>query len=366
MSHAYRRLARLRARIAELGAAGAVITTRENVAYLTGFGGSAGTLVLAPGKAFLLTDSRYEIRAKAQARGVAVVVGKSLTDVVNDLPGRPTLIYEADNVSDSRHQDFLSGIRRGELVAERGLVQGLRAVKDDEEIELLREAVRIADVGWELLQDEIVPGKTELQLADRLEALMKDNGASGPSFETIAASGPNGAIPHHETGDRVLAEGDLVTFDFGAVFRGYHSDITRTVMLGEPTEKQREVYEAVYRAQVEAAECIAPGRSGADAAEKARSIIREAGYDKNFTHGLGHGVGRNVHEQPGVGQGTTFVPGNIVTVEPGIYVEGWGGVRIEDCVLVTRSGHEVLTRAPKPPTPSPPGWRPPEEEGEPA
>lgn len=351
------RLARLRARIEDLGADGAIITTRENVAYLTGFGGSAGTLVLAPGRSYLLTDGRYEIRAKAQAKGVCVTVGKSLPDVVNEIPGRPVLIYETDNLSSSRLRATKKGVQRAALAPERGLVEDLRAVKDDAEQALVRCAAQIADRAWDALQPEIVPGVPERRLGARLEILMREDGADDKAFDTIVASGPNSAIPHHETGERVLQEGDLVTFDFGALYRGYHSDCTRTVILGEPTEKQRAVYETVHKALAEATELLKPGASGEDAEKRAKEIIKEAGYEKNFTHGLGHGVGRNVHERPGVGKGTTFEPGHIVTLEPGIYIEGWGGVRIEDLVLITKEGREVLTGAPRPCSPAPPGWR---------
>lgn len=351
------RLARLRARIEDVGADGAIITTRENVAYLTGFGGSAGTLVLAPGLSYLLTDGRYEIRAKTQAKGVCVTVGKSLPDVVNEIPGRPVLVYEPDNLSSSRLRATKKGVQRATLAPEQGLVEELRAVKDDAEQALVRRAVLTADRAWETLQPEIVPGATERHLGARLEILMREGGADDRAFDTIVASGPNSAIPHHETGDRIVQEGDLVTFDFGAVYRGYHSDCTRTVMLGEPTEKQRTVYETVHRALVEVTAMLKPGASGHDADKKARDIVKEAGYEKSFTHGLGHGVGRSVHERPGVGKGTTFEPGHIVTVEPGIYIEGWGGVRIEDIVLITKDGHEVLTTAPRPSSPAPPGWK---------
>jgi Xaa-Pro aminopeptidase len=349
------RLAKFRQRISQLGADGAIVTDRENVAYLTGFSGSAGTLVIGPGRAYLLTDGRYEIRAKALAKGYKVTLGKSLADVVNELPGRPTLIYEQGHLTDGRLSELRSGVRRASLVPEGRVLQEIRAMKDPGEIELLERAVLIGDEAWSRLQPSIVPGVTEVELANQLEATMKELGAAGVAFDTIVASGPNSAIPHHETGERKLQEGDFVTFDFGALYKGYNSDMTRTVFLGQPTEKHREVYNAVYRAQVESAAMIAPGVSGEDVSDKAREIIKEAGYDKNFTHGLGHGVGRNVHELPGVGKGTVFEPGHVVTVEPGIYIEGWGGVRIEDCVLVTPSGSRALTTSPKPEWPTAPG-----------
>lgn len=349
------RLAKFRQRLSELGADGAIVTSRENVAYLTGFAGSAGTLVIAPGRSYLVTDGRYEIRAREVAKGYRVTLGKSLADVVNELPGRPRLAYEPTHLTDNRLSELLAGVRRAELRPESRVLEEIRAVKDPDEIALIERAATIADEAWAALQPSLVPGVTEVELSNQLEAAMKARGASGVGFDSIVASGPNSAIPHHETGDRRISEGDFITFDFGALYKGYRSDMTRTVFIGEPTEKHREVYNAVYRAQVDSAAMIAPGVSGEDVANKAREIIKEAGYEKYFTHGLGHGVGRDIHELPGVGKGTVFEPGHVVTVEPGIYLEGWGGVRIEDTVLVTRSGSRPLTTSPKPAWPSPPG-----------
>lgn len=349
------RLAKYRQRLTELGADGAIVTSREDVAYLTGFSGSAGALVIAPGRAYLLTDGRYEIRARSVAMGYSVTLGKSLADVVNDLPGRPRLVYDPNHMTDGRLQELQAGLSRADLVPESRVLGAIRAVKDAGEINLIARAAEIADQAWEALQPLIVPGVAEVALANRLEGAMKDLGASGAAFESIVASGPNSAIPHHETGERQVCEGDFVTFDFGALYTGYRCDMTRTVFVGEPTDRHREVYNAVYRAQVESAAMIAPGVDGEDVSNRAREIIREAGYDKYFTHGLGHGVGRDIHELPGVGKGTVFEPGHVVTVEPGIYIEGWGGVRIEDTVLVTRSGARPLTTSPKPEWPSAPG-----------
>lgn len=348
------RLATFRQRLQELDADGAIVTSRENIAYLTEFSGSAGTLVIAPGRAYLLTDGRYEIRARTVAKGYRVTLGKSIADVVNELPGRPRLIYESAHLTDGRLREVLAGVKRAELVPEARVLEEVRAVKDTEEIALIERAATLADQAWAALQTYIVPGVTEIELANQLEAEMKALGASGVGFETIVASGPNSAIPHHETGDRRVCEGDFITFDFGALYKGYRSDITRTVFLGEPTERHREVYHAVYRAQVESAGMIGPGVRGEDVERRARDIIQDAGYAKHFTHGLGHGVGREIHELPGVGKGTVFQPGHVVTVEPGIYLEGWGGVRIEDTVVVTQSGCRPLTTSPKPEWPQPP------------
>lgn len=337
------RIARLRRRLEELGAEGALITTRENVRYLTGFDGSAGTLVLGPGRAYLLTDNRYILKARATARGVRALEGKSPTEAINELPGRPVVVYEQGALTASALETLESGVRRARLAPERELVEPLRAVKDKHEVDLLREACRITARAWEAFQAEIRPGRTELELAACLDGIMRSLGASGPSFDSIIASGPNSAIPHHAPTDRLLREGDFLKCDFGALRDGYHADLTRTVVLGEPSERQREIYAAVHASHALAVSMLAPGVDGAKVVEAANRVITDAGFPR-IPHGLGHGIGLRVHDAPGVGGGTVLAPGHVVTIEPGVYIEGLGGVRIEDSVLVTETGHEILTR----------------------
>ncbi len=348
------RIARLRSRLAELGADGALITTRENVRYLTGFDGSNGTLVLGQGYAYLLTDNRYIIKAKQVARGVCPVEGKSATEAINDLPGRPMVVYEEGAITASTLKAITHGAKRASLAPEQNLVEPLRAVKDKDEVALLREACRITAEGWERFRREVEPGRTEEELASRLEVILREAGGSGLAFDSIVAGGPNSAIPHHAPTDRVLREGDLLKCDFGATYRGYHADITRTVVVGEPTDKQRAIYAAVYEAQTRAVAMLGPGVDGGAVADLANKVIEEAGFPK-IPHGLGHGVGLRVHDAPGVGKGTTLAPGHVVTIEPGVYIEGLGGVRIEDTVLVTEVGHEILTVCSKPETLQQPG-----------
>ncbi len=348
------RMARLRSKLDALGADGALITTRENVRYLSGFDGSAGTLVLAPGYAYLLTDNRYIIKAKNVARGVCPMEGKSPAQAINDLPGRPTIVYEEQQIAAATLEKIAGEVKRAALTPETGLVEGLRAVKDTDEIEAIRRACAISDQAWIAFQSEIRPGVTETYLAGRLENIMRDVGASGTSFDSIIASGPNSAIPHHAPTDRTLRDGDLLKCDFGCMFGGYASDTTRTLIIGEPTERQREIYGAVYAAQTAAVEMLAPGVEGDKVVDKANEIITSAGFEK-IPHGLGHGVGLRVHDSPGVGKGTTLQPGHVVTIEPGVYIEGLGGVRIEDVVAITETGHDVLTACPKPAELSGPG-----------
>lgn len=343
------RIARLRRRLAELGAEGALITKRENVRYLTGFDGSNGTLVLGQGYAYLLTDNRYIIKAKQFARGVCPFEGKSTVEAINELPGRPVLVYEEGALTAASLKSLTAGVKRASLAPEQNLVEPLRAVKDKDEVALIREACRITADGWEAFQAEIVPGRTEEDLAARLEMILRAGGASGLAFDSIVASGPNSAIPHHAPTERVLREGDLLKCDFGALYKGYHADITRTVVVGESTEQQRSIYAAVYASQVRALEMMRPGTEGGEVTDAVNKTLEEAGFAK-LPHGLGHGVGLHVHDAPGVGKGTTLEPGHVVTIEPGVYIEGVGGVRIEDTVLITQVGHEILTASYKPET----------------
>ncbi len=240
------RLAKFRQRLSELGADGAIVTSRENVAYLTGFSGSAGTLVIAPGRAYLVTDGRYEIRAREVAKGYRVTLGKSLADVVNELPGRPRLAYEPTHLTDSRLSELQAGVRRAELRPESRVLEEIRAVKDPDEIALIERAAAIADEAWAALQPSIVPGVTEVELSNQLEAAMKARGASGVGFDSIVASGPNSAIPHHETGDRRIrratsspstsapSAGLPVGYDAHGVHRRAHRKAPRGVQRGIP------------------------------------------------------------------------------------------------------------------------------------
>ena len=229
------------------------------------------------------------------------------------------------------------------------VVESLRAVKDEGERDAIRKAAAIADRAFERILEELRPGRTEREIALRLEFMMREMGADGASFDIIVASGPRSALPHGVASDRVLEKGDLVTLDFGASYRGYCSDITRTVVLGEPNDAQRRIYETVREAQQAAVDAIRPGMTGKEADRVARDRIKASGYEKYFGHGTGHGLGMEVHEAPRLSpRGEEILePGMVVTVEPGIYLPEFGGVRIEDDVIVTEDGREVLTQSPK-------------------
>ncbi len=354
--HAARR-ARAQQLIAATGADAALITSPPNVRYLTGLASSnAAVLLPARSPGVLATDSRYAAAAERGCPDIELL-SERLTEPALALlaarRGAAVLAFEAQEMTVERHAELaaLDGVPR--LVPLGRVVEELRMVKDDTEIGLLARACAITGAAFEEVLGFLAPGRTEREVAIALERAMTDHGADGLAFDTIVASGPNGAIPHHSPGDRLLERGDLVTIDCGALAGGYHADMTRTVALGEPAAWQREIYDLVAAAQLAGVAAAVPGAevTGVDAA--ARDVIAAAGYGENFSHGLGHGVGLEVHEAPIIGYGRTGtlmdrVP---VTVEPGIYLPGRGGVRIEDTLVVregARAGSaEILTMTTK-------------------
>ena len=329
-----------------------------NVRYLSGFTGSNAALLIfaGTGRAVLATDSRYETQAARQAPDVEVaieracgrhLIGRALAE------GARRVGFESHVVTVEAFDSLsaqLADHAGAELVRASGTVEALREVKDAGEIAVLRRACAAADNALiELIErGGLRPGRTELAVARELEASMLDHGADGRAFETIVAAGPNSAVPHHRPTEAPLARGDFVKIDFGALAGGYHSDMTRTFVLGEPAAWQREVYDVVAAAQRAGCRALAVGAtlSAVDAA--ARRIIEDAGYGGNFGHGLGHGVGLQIHEAPGINSSATGAlrAGAVVTVEPGVYLPGRGGVRIEDTLLVGREP-ESLTAFPR-------------------
>lgn len=358
MTHSGRRR-RLAARLAATGADAMLVSDLVNVRYLSGFTGSnAALLVFAAGApAVLATDSRYVTQAARQAPDVTVHIdracGRSLIHWAMAVGAR-RIAFESHVVTVDGF-DALAAVAAdfdgAELVRACGAVEALREVKDDGEVDLLRQACSAADAALAALIEGggVRPGRTERAVARDLEALMLDHGADGPSFETIVAAGPNSAIPHHRPTDAVLERGDFVKIDFGALFAGYHSDMTRTFVLGAAAPWQREVYRLVAAAQQAGREALSPGVQLAEVDGAARRVIEDAGYGEHFGHGLGHGVGLQIHEAPGIGSAAagTLRAGSVVTVEPGVYLPDRGGVRIEDTLVVGEGAPELLTRFPK-------------------
>jgi len=341
-----------------------LVTDLINVRYLSGFSGSNGALlVFADDRGpVLATDGRYRTQAAEQAPGVEIAIERA---VARHLVGRAAdagvskLGFES-NVVTVDGLDTLTGEineREGstELVRAAGTVEALREVKDAGELALLRLACEAADAALTDLvtRGGLRPGRTEREVGRELEALMLDHGADGVSFETIVASGPNSAIPHHRPTDAVLAGGDFVKIDFGALVGGYHSDMTRTFVLGNAADWQREIYQLVSAAQRAGRAALRAGAELAAVDAAARRVITDAGHGEHFGHSLGHGVGLQIHEAPGISASAagTLLAGSVVTVEPGVYLPDRGGVRIEDTLVVAdeTSGHapELLTRFPK-------------------
>lgn len=349
------RLERLRRRMAEEQVDGLLVGSPANRRYLSGFTGSSGWLLITADRAELWTDFRYLEQAAAQAPAFEIVrheadVYRHLGRRVGEL-GLGRLGFERDHLSYRQWERLRGGLpEKVELVPVAGWIEELRRVKDAGEIAAIRQAARIADEALLEVLADLRPGRTEREVALQLEFAMRRRGAEGVAFDFIVASGPRSALPHGTASDRVIQEGDLLTVDYGAVYGGYASDCTRTVVVGRAGERQREIYDIVLEAQRRALAAVRPGATGAEVDRAAREVIESAGYGEHFGHATGHGVGLEVHEGPrlaATGGDDVLAPGMVVTVEPGIYLPGWGGVRIEDLVVVTESGGEILTRVTK-------------------
>jgi Xaa-Pro aminopeptidase len=349
------RRSRAKQRIGESGADAALITSGPNVRYLSGLVSSnAAVLLPADGPAVLATDSRYAETARRECPDLELVVERQLEPALARLAvmrGYQRLAFEAQEMTVERH-DALAGLADGpELVPLGHVIEDLRMIKDETELDLLARACAITAEAFAAVVGKIEPGRTERSLAVLLERAMIDCGADGVAFDTIVASGPNGAIPHHSPGERRFQRGDLITIDCGAQYGGYHADMTRTVALGEPDGWQRGIYDLVAAAQRAGVAAATPGAEVAAVDASARDLIAAAGHADHFGHGLGHGVGLEVHEAPMMGPSRpgTLVDRVPITVEPGVYVPGKGGVRIED-TLVVRSlagAAQILTTTPR-------------------
>lgn len=323
--------------------------------FLTGFRSSAGTVLVTPGESFFLTDFRYIEAARTRVGGVTVKLvtreepaRKQVTDILYRL-GASEVGFEADTMT-VKELEAWQGAEGIHFRPAQQLLHNLRLCKDEDEIRAIEAAQRIAERALaEVLDNVIRPGLTERQVCAEIVYRIHLYGADGPSFAPIVVSGPNSALPHGEPGDRVLEHGDCVTLDIGAALDGYCSDMTRTIFLGDASEEHKRVYETVLCAQEAGISAVKSGAAGRDIDEAARAVIREAGYGDCFGHGFGHGVGLEIHENPSVSiSGEDGIPaGAIITAEPGIYIPGEFGVRIEDLLVVTEKGCRNLTDMPK-------------------
>jgi Xaa-Pro aminopeptidase len=355
MDRSQSRCDKLRKSFGKVGIDSLLVTNFVNVTYLTGFTGDDSFLLVTPKNEILLTDARYTTQLEEECPELEVEV-RSVKTSMQEMVGRVVtqakatmLGIEAESMSVGLRDRLTEKLPKVSLMPTSGLVEHLRIIKDKEEIAEIRLAATQAERAFGVLRVSLRGEQTEKEVADQLEYQMRLFGAKGPSFPSIVAVGPRAALPHARPTSKRIGEADFVLVDWGADSRLYKSDLTRVLVTGKIPPKLERVYGVVLNAQVRAIEAIRPGVSCHDVDCVARRIIEEAGFGRNFGHGLGHGLGLDIHEAPRLGQGQKQLlqPGMVVTVEPGIYLPGWGGVRIEDDVVVTKTGHEVITHFPK-------------------
>lgn len=349
------RLESLRTGLQEQGLNGFLISNYDNQRYLSGFTGSSGVLVVGLREAFLVTDFRFWEQAAAESKKDFEIYkqGPQLWASVGELLRKlnwKRIGFEAGNLTFNEYQNFkkILGSDVG-LIPETDLVEVLRWVKDDSEIELITRAAAITDLAWEKAIGRIKPGVKERELALEFDYQLRLNGAEGNAFPTIVASGKRAALPHAAPTGKEISSGEFVLIDGGAIYQGYCADMTRTVVLGKADPEQHRIYELVLKAQLEALNCLRSGLTGREIDSRARNVISQAGYGDYFGHGLGHSVGLKIHENPRLSPSeSNQIPKRaVITVEPGIYLPQWGGVRIEDLVVVEENGVRNLTGAPK-------------------
>lgn len=343
------RIGRLREALPAAGVDALLVTDLTNIRYLCGFSGSNGQLLVSATEAIFFTDPRYRARSGDLVQGAQIEVYDNNLHESLAPRARGKVGIEAATMSVAQKQHLEGKLPGVELVATKNVVEELRRRKDPEEVSLLREAVRISDEAFDWIVERLGPGRTEREIALDLEVEMRRRGADSVSFEPIVGTGPLSAHIHHTPSDREVRSGDVVLLDFGARWQGYCSDLTRTVVVGSASEHLKDVYATVLAAQTAGIEAIRAGVACVDVDSAARKVIDDAGYGHTFGHGLGHGLGLDVHEAPRFHKTSedTLVAGDVMTVEPGIYETGLGGIRIEDDVLVTGEGPDVLGKAPK-------------------
>ncbi|WP_069364725.1 M24 family metallopeptidase [Salisediminibacterium beveridgei] len=331
---------------------GIIVMSPYNRRYLTGFTGTAGVVLVTEDRAVFITDFRYTAQAAEQISGFEVIEHKGpiheevAAQVKKD--GLKSVAFEKDHVTFSQYETWNDALD-AKLIPVSGLVEKMRLIKSPEEIEVIQEAVDIADAAFTHIQSYIKPGVREIDVSNELEFFMRKKGAVSSSFDIIVASGYRSALPHGVASDKIIETGELVTLDFGAYYKGYCSDITRTVAIGEVDEKLKKIYHTVLEAQLRGVNHIKPGMTGIEADALTRDYIKSEGFGDYFGHSTGHGMGMEVHEGPGLSfrSDQKLEPGMVVTVEPGIYVAGTGGTRIEDDIVITEDGNRILSKSTK-------------------
>ncbi|MFD2729007.1 M24 family metallopeptidase [Enterococcus camelliae] len=332
---------------------GFLVTSPYNLRYLTNFTGTTGLAVITLDKAYFVTDFRYTEQAAKQAQGYEIVknVGPIFDEVAKLCQKEEiqSLGFEEAFISFAQYGQLEDLLEETALIPISGMIEELREIKDENEVKIVRKACEIADRGIEHIWNTIKPGMTEIEVANQLDFYMRSLGATSVSFDTIVASGLRSAMPHGVASEKIIEKGELITIDFGCYYDGYVSDETRTFAIGDPGQKLKDIYQIVLEANLKVIEEAKPGMSGIELDAIARDHIASFGYGEAFGHSTGHGIGLEIHEGPNVSfrAEKRFVPGNIITDEPGIYLPGIGGVRIEDDLLVTSTGNEVLTKATK-------------------
>lgn len=348
-----KRINKLREKMKEKDIEAFLVTKKENVRYLSQFTGTAGKLLITETDSVFITDFRYLDQAAEQTDGCVIEeISSNFIEGFAELIKRKkinNLSFESQDLNFKTYQKLKNKLEVESLNPVESVVEDLRMIKDLNEVDKIKKAVEIADRAFDFLLEFIEVGKSEKEIALELEFFMKKNGGEANAFDFIVASGKRGALPHGVASKKIIEKGDLITIDFGTVFQGYHSDITRTVAVGEPDSELKEIYQLVLRAQQKVISKISSGMDCIEADKIARDLIKEAGYGDNFGHGLGHGIGLEIHENPRLSYTSDGIlkAGMVVTDEPGIYISGLGGVRIEDDLLITEEGCEVLNSAPK-------------------
>ncbi|MBA2725173.1 MAG: aminopeptidase P family protein [Actinobacteria bacterium] len=348
-----RRADALRSGLGTAGIDALLVTNLTNVRYLTGFSGTNGQVLVWQDGVMFFSDGRYAARASTLVQGADIeIYPNRLSEKLAPLLERASLSklgVEAATMTLAERDDLANRVDGVSLIPTRNLVEDLRRTKDVDEIALIRQAVQIGDEAFDWILDRLIPGALEREIKLDLEVHMRQTGADEVSFEPIVGSGPLSAHIHHTASDRAFEKGDLILLDFGSRKDGYCSDMTRTLVLGPPTEEQEQIYDLVLRAHLAGIEAVRPGAGGKEVDAAARAVIEAAEQGERFAHGLGHGVGIDIHEAPRLALTSEdeLRAGDVVTVEPGVYLPEWGGIRIEDCVFVTEDGHEVLGRSPK-------------------
>ena len=324
-----------------------LVTNLINVQYLTGFTGSNAALLVGESDATIATDARYEIQVRDQVPDLQALIGRNFPSLLLGKLSKSEVLVEGSSISLSAYQNLTDTLPH-DFTATNGVIEQLRVVKDEAEVQLIQAACEISTQAYMDIIGTVQVGQSEKFIRNALELRMRELGADGVAFDSIVATGSNSAIPHHEPTDREVQMGDFLKIDFGAKLAGYHADCTRTVVVGEPSDWQVDLHAAVSAAQLAGRNVIRSDIKFSDAEQAVNQSMTDSGYRKYFTHGLGHGVGLEIHEEPFFGRGgdAKIAPNTVITIEPGAYLDGKGGVRVEDTIVVDLQGYQNLTNLP--------------------